>query len=154
MGWTNMFKRKRTYLTNLPNVPGVAYRYPLPREMPYSVPLSVPPDIPPSPSGIANLPDVSGKLSDFGVFAYTSMEFITLPTERLPQLVADYVTHIETNTTARAGCECEWIMHPDDGDKPEDKRRYRRGAENLLCPVHTKEGFILGFFTWVGTHGD
>lgn len=29
------------------------------------------------------------------------------------------------------------------------RRRMRRGAVDMTCPVHTKEGLILGFFEWV-----
>lgn len=44
-----------------------------------------------------------------------------------------------------AKCECpEW--------KPPRKRRMRRGETNLECPVHTREGFILGFFKWLEKH--
>jgi hypothetical protein len=39
-------------------------------------------------------------------------------------------------------CDCtKWIDPP--------KRRLRRGDQHPQCPVHTKEGFILGFFEWV-----
>lgn len=67
----------------------------------------------------------------------------------LPQLVAAYVKVIEMGTTTAAGCKCEWIIHPDDVDKPEGQRRIRKGEASLECPVHTKEGFLLGFFAWM-----
>lgn len=35
-----------------------------------------------------------------------------------------------------------------DGCAPK-RRRMRRGAVDMTCPVHTKEGLILGFFEWV-----
>lgn len=39
-------------------------------------------------------------------------------------------------------CPCDnWVDPP--------KRRMRRGETNMECPVHTKEGFLLGFFKWV-----
>lgn len=39
-------------------------------------------------------------------------------------------------------CQCEgWVDPP--------KRRLRRGDTHALCPVHTKEGFLLHFFEWV-----
>jgi hypothetical protein len=39
-------------------------------------------------------------------------------------------------------CPCvTWIDPP--------KRRMRKGDQNPECPVHTKEGFLLGFFEWV-----
>lgn len=37
--------------------------------------------------------------------------------------------------------ECECIEYKD--------RRVRRGEENSECAIHTKKGFILGFFLWV-----
>lgn len=39
-------------------------------------------------------------------------------------------------------CWCgEWVDPP--------KRRMRRGDTHPLCAVHTKEGFLIGFFEWV-----
>jgi len=43
-------------------------------------------------------------------------------------------------------CDCAgWVDPP--------KRRMRRGTLHDQCPVHTKEGFILGFFEWVFPNG-
>lgn len=39
-------------------------------------------------------------------------------------------------------CLCKgWVDPP--------RRRMRRGDTHPECPVHTKEGFLLGFFEWV-----
>lgn len=56
-----------------------------------------------------------------------------------------YVKSLETEETTKH-CKCEWIVHPDDIRKPEGQaRRIRKGEATLDCPVHTKEGFLLGF---------
>src|SRR5258706_367586 len=80
---------------------------------------------------------------------HLTIEWITLPVADLPQLVADYVKLIELGETTTAGCKCQWIVHPDDVDKPDGQRRIRKGDASLKCPVHTKEGFLLGFFAWL-----
>lgn len=82
-----------------------------------------------------------------------SSEFIGLRIKDLPGLVAAYVGMIEKERTNRL-CKCEWIIHPDDVDKPEGKRRVRKGEATLDCPVHTKEGFLLGFHAWVWANAD
>lgn len=72
-------------------------------------------------------------------------QFLSLPIKELPFMVQAYVNHIETERTNRL-CKCEWIIHPDDVDKPEGSRRIRKGQEHAACPVHTKIGFLLYFF--------
>jgi len=73
---------------------------------------------------------------------------IYINSSRLPDLVAEYVRLIEAERTNRI-CKCEWIVHPDDENKPEGQRRVRKGEAALDCPVHTKEGFLIGFFRWI-----
>lgn len=68
----------------------------------------------------------------------------------LPTLAADFVEILETNQTNEV-CDCQWIVHPDDEEKEEGTRRMRRGMPSPICPVHTREGMILGFFKWVMT---
>lgn len=53
--------------------------------------------------------------------------------------IGKYITHIETGET-KDTCKCEWL---------EVKGHFQRIAENLECPVHSKEGFLLGFFRWM-----
>ena len=72
-------------------------------------------------------------------------QYLSLPIKELPFMVQAYVNHIETERTNRL-CKCEWIIHPDDVDKPEGSRRIRKGQEHAACPVHTKIGFLLYFF--------
>lgn len=92
--------------------------------------------------------------------------------------VWEYVREMETQQTNK-WCMCEWIVHPEDVKVPEGVcrlcgqqrdytthitnahhsvtgnqhyfagRRQRRGEAHLECPVHTKEGFLLGFFKWL-----
>jgi hypothetical protein len=96
-----------------------------------------------------------------------------LAKDELPLLATEYVAAMETQVTSK-WCRCKWIIHPDDGhlladqcrqckvvksehDFAEDDenahafigRRQRRGEQHPQCSVHTKEGFILGFFEWV-----
>jgi len=75
-----------------------------------------------------------------------------LPMVELPPLVTQYVDIIETDKTLNH-CTCEWVVHPDDVGMPEGQRRIRHGEPDLNCKVHTREGFILGFFTWLQSRG-
>lgn len=81
------------------------------------------------------------------------VEFVSLPKRELPQLAERYVKMLETQRTDDL-CECEWIIHPDDTDKPKGKRRRIRGATSFECQIHTKEGFALGFVRWAMTQND
>lgn len=74
-----------------------------------------------------------------------AMEFYAIPVPALPTLVDKYVDYIMTGRTDET-CACEWITHPDDVDLPFGKRRIKRGAEDPECMVHTKKGYLLGFF--------
>lgn len=94
----------------------------------------------------------------------------------LHALVTSYIGALETEASAD-WCKCQWITHPDDAEVPKDccrvclrKKnvlehpaqfnmdgshdfrgvRKRRDDEHPECPVHTREGLILGFFTWAG----
>lgn len=100
------------------------------------------------------------------------------PPEEMKDKVKAYVKFIETQPTTET-CGCVWTTHPDDTEvKPGDcrvcgvpmtehletlepgnenhkfaGRRTRLIDENPECPVHTKEGFLLGFFEWVKKNG-
>lgn len=100
--------------------------------------------------------------------------YLSLPHKDIPALVAEYVNAMETQETNK-WCRCEWIIHPDDVEIPDNHcrdcnahhddvthqegqghifrgKRMRRGDQADDCPVHTKEGFLLYFFEWVFTH--
>ena len=65
----------------------------------------------------------------------------------LRALVARYVTWIETGVTLSA-CLCDWHeKFPVPGGVPVKML----SSVNLNCPVHTKEGFLLGFLDFVKT---
>jgi hypothetical protein len=81
------------------------------------------------------------------------VEYLAIPMKDLLGLITEYVMAIEVEQTNKY-CKCEWIIHPDDVDKAEGQRRVRRGDVSLLCPVHTKEGFLHGFFVWVEQRKD
>lgn len=99
---------------------------------------------------------------------------MTFPKPELPKLVEEYVALVEIQRT-NVMCKCPWDVHPDDIDVPEgccivchykkdahekweegteefahvfQGRRMKRKDDHPECPVHTKEGFILGFFEW------
>jgi len=71
--------------------------------------------------------------------------YLSVSAAELPFMVQAYINMIETERTNRL-CKCEWIVHPDDVNKPEGTRRVHKGAESPYCPVHTKLGFLLYFF--------
>lgn len=83
-----------------------------------------------------------------GVHGLTPTKWLHFPVASMPTLVEQYVKAIEIEQTNKY-CTCEWIVHPDDTELAEGARRIRKGEASPDCWVHTKEGFILGFFTWV-----
>jgi hypothetical protein len=72
-------------------------------------------------------------------------KYIALALYDIPFMVQAYISMVETERTNRL-CKCEWIIHPDDKEKPEGSRRIHKGQESPHCPVHTKFGFLLYFF--------
>jgi hypothetical protein len=74
-------------------------------------------------------------------YLYVNMSIVT-------DQIGDYVLMIQKERTNKI-CKCEWIPHPDDAYKPIGERRMRRGEQSLECPVHTKEGFLLGFLNYL-----
>jgi len=79
-------------------------------------------------------------------------EYISIPALDIPRLAEQYAQAMESEKTDD-WCRCEWIIHPDDVDKPKGSRRKRRGDQAPDCPVHTKEGMLIYFFEWVFTRG-
>lgn len=105
--------------------------------------------------------------ADFGT------DFVSIPTSDIPRLASEYTSLLETALTSE-WCKCEWIAHPDDVNVQEGMcrecgndladhqgpnaadhdhvfapRRLRPGTPSNSCPIHSKEGRILGFFEWV-----
>jgi hypothetical protein len=102
-----------------------------------------------------------------------SLETFTIPKAGIPELVKRYCAALEIGQTTD-WCKCEWQIHPDDVAVPvggcrncgEDKsadyhhednpeghlfqgKRMRRKDNHPDCPVHTREGLVLGFFEWL-----
>lgn len=96
-------------------------------------------------------------------------EVIGIPLTTLYADVAEYVGKLETEESAR-WCKCTWQIHPDDvgikmghcrdcGLTPKAHNtevlhafrgvRKRMVDGSSVCPVHTKEGLIIGFIEWV-----
>lgn len=69
------------------------------------------------------------------------------------ELACKFVSHLDTSVTT-AVCLCTWIDHPIDVQNgiQEGNRRKMIVEANRECPVHTKEGAILGFFKWLVAH--
>lgn len=90
-----------------------------------------------------------GPTTIYGVHSEGEMtEFLSIPKAEIPTIATLYVDSLEVEQS-RKWCKCEWIIHPDDLEMPEGQRRMRRGAQDEQCPVHTRVGFILGFFEFV-----
>lgn len=91
---------------------------------------------------LETLPDTSGTIT--GVFdsGNPSMEWIGIPKTVLPELIVEYVKRVETDPTEER-CKCLW----DTVDTPRGRVRVKR-SDHPDCSVHTKEGFIKGFFDW------
>jgi hypothetical protein len=96
------------------------------------------------------LPDTTGTIT--GHFHKApDMEWVSIPKNVLPELVKAYVMRVETDPTEER-CKCPW----QEVDTPKGKRKVKL-ADHPDCSVHTKEGFINGFFAFVfdeekGTH--
>ncbi len=92
--------------------------------------------------------------------------------ENIPHLVNTYVAKLETEESAE-WCKCLWRIHPDDVKIRvghcricnEAKKHPIHANHNFagirrvrvdnhpLCPVHTKEGLIVGFVEWLSDNG-
>jgi hypothetical protein len=72
-----------------------------------------------------------------------SDHWLNLPKREIPKFAQQYADMIETAATKEM-CRCGWIMKEMNGEtKP------WRQDEHPWCPVHTKVGFILGFYEWM-----
>jgi len=106
------------------------------------------------------------------------IQYAAINTKDLAVWADRYLSAMETEES-KNWCRCEWIVHPDDTrvkpgtcrecggppsaivhhGLPEDfeqrlahhykGKRMRRGDQASDCPVHTREGFLIYFFTWV-----
>jgi myo-inositol catabolism protein IolC len=68
-----------------------------------------------------------------------------LPKDTLDAWVQKYISHIEDSPTAEV-CKCTWLIHPDDVELPPVKQRKKVSIQHSRCMVHTKLGFLTGFF--------
>lgn len=75
--------------------------------------------------------------------------FTELTTDELLESVGRYVRHIEVSPT-RDTCKCIVERVPKPEGAPESMPQLIRPIEIALdCPVHTKEGFLLGYFEFM-----
>lgn len=62
----------------------------------------------------------------------------------------DYITHKDTSVNIGPTLDAMYDKHVTGPNQhPFAGRRQRRGEAHIECPVHTKEGFLLGFFKWL-----
>jgi hypothetical protein len=100
----------------------------------------------PRMTGIINEPGIT--IATGSTLPRIAPEAFSLVKSEIPDLVRDYIIWVETAETANL-CSCEYIIHPDDTEKPEGSRRMRRiGAPAFDCMAHSREGLVMGFFTW------
>lgn len=84
-----------------------------------------------------------------GVFGRRNKAFVEMNDVELLESVGRYVRHIEVSPT-RQTCRCIVERIPKPKDAPETMPQLLRPVEiSLTCPVHTKEGFLLGYFEFM-----
>lgn len=73
------------------------------------------------------------------------------PEDQFRKNVEAYVTAIQTEDSGIM-CACIWKLNPLDmlNQVPEKLCRKLLDTVNDDCPVHSKQGFIRGFFAWIG----
>lgn len=82
-------------------------------------------------------------------FTRRNRSFVELSEEELFDSVGKYVRYIETAKT-RDTCKCHTEVHPDDAKLPAgEPRRLRVIHISLECPVHSREGYLLGYFKFM-----
>lgn len=75
-------------------------------------------------------------------------------TNTLTHAIKAYTTAIETGVTAH-WCLCKWRSDPDkvehctECNQTTGPNPWRE--QHPACPMHTKEGLIVGFLTWLAT---
>lgn len=94
---------------------------------------------------VIEYPGLYGTIYPVAVEEGVSTKWYSLPEVQLEELVRKWVDYVETAPTSQV-CLCEWITHPDDEHLPIPKQRRKKVVEHPRCPVHTKMGYLLGFF--------
>ncbi len=116
------------------------------------------------------IPPSSGEVDQIIADGNKDYKYMSIPLSDVPELATIYVQAMETEESEK-WCRCEWIIHPDDAEikrgncrecnQPKKALlhfgnahqfkgvRMRRGDQDLTCPVHTKEGFLIYFFEWI-----
>lgn len=83
------------------------------------------------------------------IFGRRGRSFVEMDEAELLESVGRYVKHIEISKTTDT-CKCITEIHPDDANIEKGKARRMRVIEMALdCPVHTREGFLLGYFEFM-----
>ncbi len=124
------------------------------------------------------IPPSSGEVDQIIADGNKDYKYMSIPLSDVPELATIYVQAMETEESEK-WCRCEWLIHPDDTETkrgncrecnqpkkaivhsglPEDIEfsnahpfkgvRMRRGEQDMTCPVHTREGFLIYFFEWI-----
>lgn len=74
-------------------------------------------------------------------------QFVEMDEVDLLQAIGEYVRWVETAKTSET-CKCDFEIMEEDKEK--EVKRMRLLEMSLTCPVHTKEGFLLGFTKRLG----
>lgn len=70
-------------------------------------------------------------------------EWISIPSKHLDRMITAYVARVETDPTEER-CRCPW----DEVYAKHGTRKVRRN-DHPNCSIHSKEGFIKGFFEYL-----
>lgn len=74
--------------------------------------------------------------------------YLGLPRKQMPKLALEYVDTLSKATTDQL-CTCSWSETEIRG-----KMQLKRVDEDLMCPQHSRVGFLLGFFEWAFRNED
>lgn len=83
------------------------------------------------------------------IFGRQRKQFVEMTDAELLESIGRYVTHIEVSPS-RQTCKCIVERIPKPEGAPDTMPQLIRPVEIALdCPVHTKEGFLLGYFQYM-----
>lgn len=84
-----------------------------------------------------------------GIFGRQRKQFVEMTEAELLDSVGRYARYIEVGKTSET-CKCIVERVPKPPGAPESMPQLLRPVEIALdCPVHTKEGFLLGYFDFM-----
>lgn len=82
-------------------------------------------------------------------FAKRAKRFVEMEDAELLDSIGRYVRHIEVSPSKQT-CKCDVERVPKPEGASETMPQLLRVKDIALdCPVHTKEGFLMGYFDWM-----